>query len=537
MAIGDDTSIDYTNKVIDVTGTTVYDLSVLYSYCKEQFKLSANIDDDFAWTANTSTDFTIKNGWVLRTRSIRRLKNGGIRSAYGLDEIEKISFAAGGYTNFVDGDIGATVSGTGLAGTETIVDYDNTRRVIWIRTNGTATSVGDSVAVTCSGTGAGTTTGTSVGSTAGEDDLWTNFNTIGDLAATGPQPFIYVYTGDTANGDFAGNARKNEGWDDDPDPTLTNTDRGVFDGLIRLKDMNTTLGNPSGEVRFYGRQGLDKFADFPIDGSAGGRIAVPIAQSNDTEDTIGEKAICVDGRNTNDFTAGEIITWTGGNSAEVVQFIEGANSTNGVLVLRGMTAHLADGVTLTGGTSSATGVTRGSAGGILVAIDTETSQMDEADYGNVGTGATSTGKAYPRSHLTLAETGTGTGYIVFESNHDYKADTAFYTDFVNDDVITGTGYNVTVDTANTTVQRLAFDLDHVQIKLASWDLTVADSSTFTVGMNITDGASFEGTILEIPDATSVITSQNDTNVATAGTLTDSDGVATPTLQLQLTSQQ
>ena len=94
MAIADDTTIDYTNKIIDLTGTTVYDVSVLYSYCKEQFKLSANIDDDFAWTANTPTDFTLKNGWYLRRHSIRRLKNGSIDAVYGVaDEITKINFS------------------------------------------------------------------------------------------------------------------------------------------------------------------------------------------------------------------------------------------------------------------------------------------------------------------------------------------------------------------------------------------------------------------------------------------------------------
>ena len=104
MTIATDTDIDYTNRIIDLTGTTIYDVSVLYSYCKEQFKLSANIDDDFAWTANTPTDFTLKNGWYLRTHSIRRLKNGGIKTAYGLDEIEKITFSSVG-TDPIESDI------------------------------------------------------------------------------------------------------------------------------------------------------------------------------------------------------------------------------------------------------------------------------------------------------------------------------------------------------------------------------------------------------------------------------------------------
>ena len=95
MAIGDDTAIDFVNRIIDLTGTTVYDVSVLYSYCKEQFKLSANIDDDFAWNAPADVSFDLKNEWILRRRSIRRLKGATITANFSVDQIEKVEFAAG----------------------------------------------------------------------------------------------------------------------------------------------------------------------------------------------------------------------------------------------------------------------------------------------------------------------------------------------------------------------------------------------------------------------------------------------------------
>jgi hypothetical protein len=538
MAIGDDTSIDYTNKIIDVTGTTVYDVSVLYSYCKEQFKLSANIDDDFAWTANTAVDYTLKNGWVLRARSIRRLKNGGIRTVYGLDQIEKLEFAAGGYTNAIDSDIGKVVVGTGLDGDDVLVDFDNTKRVWYVRT-GDATSVADSTAITITaGTGAGTTTGSSVGSTAGEDDLWTNINTIGDLAATGPQPLIYVYTGDLTTGDFNGNARRNETFDDDPDPSLTNSDRGVFDGLIRIKDMGTTLGNPAGEVRVYGRQGLDKFADFPIDITAGGRIAVPIGQSNDTEDTIGEVAVAGDAATQTDFTVGEVVTWTGTNSAEVVEHIEVLNGTGAdgvkVLKLRGLTAYPADGTTLTGATSGATMVTRGEVGGILLSYDAETNPItDPTDFGVLLTGGTSGATMTIRGATTVAEA-TGTlGYLIAETRHDSQAFPTDYTTPVDNDNFTGTGVDITADfvTAGFKNERLCYDLDDVQLKLAAWDLTVADSSGFIAGQNVTQTVTgAKGTVISVPDSTSIIVSQNNQTVFTgANVLNDDDGAATETI--------
>lgn len=520
MAIGDDTSIDYVDKIIDVTGTTVYDVSVLYSYCKEQFKLSANIDDDFAWTANTPTDFTLKNGWYLRTHSLRRLKNGSIKTTYGTNEIQRFdcsTFPA----NFVEGDVGLTLRNTTQAADiGTLVDYDNTRLSLWVRIGGTTHNAASSDNLDATG---GTGNGTSDGVEATGDDLWTNINTIGDLSPTGQQPLMYVYTGDLGTGDFAGNARKNEGWEDDPDPALTNSDRGALDVLIRIKDMGTTLGNPAGEIRVYGRQGLFKFADFPIDISAGGRISVPIAQSNDTEDTIGEVWLAIDGRNATDPVAGDEMTWTGG-SAEVVSFIEGLASTNGVVQLRGLTAYPADGTSVSF-TAGGTGVTKGSVGGQLITIDAETLAVDDpTDHGVVITG-TSGAKAIVRGTLTLTDTGTGQGYIIAESNHDVKADSTYYTAFADNDNITGTGIDVTADFVTTPYSRLAFDLDDVQIKLAAWDLTVSGVGDAAVGDNISQATSgAKGTIISIPDATSLIVSWNNTNAFdTTNTVTDDDG--------------
>lgn len=528
MAIGDDTAINYTDKVIDLTGTTVYDMSVLYSYSKEQFKLSANIDDDFAWTANTPTDFTLKNGWVLRRHGIRRLKNGSIDAVYGTDEVERVELVTGGYVSAVEADIGRTVTDD-AAGIGELVDFDNSIRVWWVRTNGTTTTVGASSTMAIT---AGTGAGTSVASASIDDtsDRWTNITSIGDLATTGPTPLMYVYTGDLTVGDLNGNSRKNVGREDDPDPALTNADRGVFDCLISIIDSGTTIGNPAGFVRLYGRQGLDKFADFSIDISPGGRISFPISQGGDGEDTIGEIALAIDGRNATDPVAGETVTWTGTNNAELVEFIEGLNSTNGIVILRGTTAFPANNTALTF-SGGATANTRGTQGGQLITIDAETSQADEADYGNTLTGGTSLSTCVLRGHLTLTETGTGQGYLICESRHDRLANTTDYTAFVNDDVITGTGVSVTADFATTTYRRLCYDLDDVTFDLSAWDLTVADSSGFAIGQNVSQTVtSAKGTVLEIPDSTSIIVSQhNDTLWTGANVINEDDGAATETI--------
>ena len=528
MAIGDDTAIDYTNQIIDLTGTTVYDVSVLYSYSKEQFKLSANIDDDFAWTANTPTDFTLKNGWIFRTHGIRRLKNGGIKTAYGLDEIEKLSFASGGYTNVIESDIGKVVVATGLGASDNLVDFDNTRRVWWVRTFGTAREVADSVSTTITGgTGAGTTTGTSVGSTAGTDDQWSNINTIGDLVGGNTNPYIYVFTGNLTTGDNNGNTRKNKGFEDDPDEELTNADRGVIDTLIRIKDMNVTLGNPAGNIHVYARTGLDTFSDFDIDVSAGGRIAVPISNSNDVEDTLGDYAIAVDAV-TGTFTVGEEVTedtatplW----KAEVVEVI-GTVATFRILILRGLTSLPADNSAFTGTSSSATGVVRGTAGGQILTIDVETDGIIEAEYGNalsITSGSAWNGTL--RGHLTIAEGTATVGYVIADSNHDIEADADYYATPLDNEVVIGTGVNVTLDLATRAVDRLCSDLDDVRVKAAFQRLTGITSGDAVRGDNITqDISSAKGTIIQVVSGTEIhVSNNNGTAFDTTNTITDDDG--------------
>jgi len=523
MAIGDDTDIDYTNRIIDLTGTTIYDVSVLYSYCKEQFKLSPNIDDDFAWNAPADVSFDLKAGWLLRRRSIQRLKGATITANYAADVIEKINLQAGGYTNYVEADIGTTVTDDAATVGE-LLDYDNSRRTIWVRWAGARV-----VVATGSDIDAGTTlNNTSTGSSVNVlQDRWTNIVTIGDLAATGPQPFMYAYVGDLDTGDGTGNARRYEGREDDPDPAKTNADRGSMDVLLNIIDAGVTLGNPAGFIRVYGRQGLDKFADFPIDISPGARISVPIAQSNDVEDLIGEVAMAVNGQSATDFTAGEIINDDAGAwSAEVVEYIEGVDSSTSVLILRGLTAYPADDDAFTGVTSGATGVVRGEVGGQLWTYDVETTPIDEADYANVLTSGGASGwTGVLRGHLTIAEGGGTNGYAIVETRHDVKATATDYVALGDNESVTGTGVSVTSNIATGRYNRLCYDLDDIRIKQAFQRLDGITAGDAARGDNITQAVSgAQGTILEIIDTTEIhVGTNNGVPFDTTNTISDDDG--------------
>lgn len=525
MPINTDTAIDYVNRIIDLTGSTVYDVSVLYSYCKEQFKLSPNIDDDFAWRAPTPVDFFAQNKWIIRRRSIRRLKNGSITANYGVDEIEKLNFAAGGYTNAIDSDIGKVVVGTGLGAGDVLVDYDNNRRTWWVRTNGNARSVADSTSITITGgTGAGTTTGASENDT---QDQWSNVTTIGDLAQSGPTPLMYAYVGNSATGDLNGNARRYEGREDDPDPALTNADRGPYDVLLNIIDAAVTLGNPSGFVRVYGRQGLDKFADFAIDITPGGRISVPISQSNDTEDTIGEVAVAIDNVSATNFSVGEEVTGTG-FSAEVIEYIEGTNGPAGqaVLILRGLTAFPTDNLALTGATSGATADVRGLAGGQLWTYDVETDGILEADYGKTLTSGGASGyTCVLRGHLTIAEGGGTNGYAIVETRHDVKANATDYVALGDNEGVTATGVNVTSNIATGRFNRLCYDLDDIKIKQAFQRLTGITAGDAARGDDITQAVSgAKATIVQVVSGTEIhVASNNGIAFDTTNTISDDNG--------------
>ena len=541
MAIADNIDIDFTNRIVDVTGVDAlapWDVLNVYSYLKEQFKLSPNADDDFALDAPTPFDLTLKNNWYLRRHSLPRITGGSVTANYGTDQIEKLAFAAGGYTNVVESDIGKVVAGTGLDADDVLIDFDNNRRVWWVRT-GDTTTVSDSTAITITGgTGAGTTAGGSVDCVT---DQWTGVKTIGDLVTTGPGPLIYIFVGDTTTGDFLGTARRVEGvaddalhFEDDFNEELINGDRGALDSvLINIIDAGTTLGNPSGEIRAYARTGLDTYSDFSISITAGGLISIPVSNAPDGQDTLGEYAVAVDGIASGPFTVAETIEENSGGTpnwrAEVVEVI-GTQAATRVLILRSLTGAITDNDTFVGNSSSATGVIRGTTGSSIITYDVETDGIIEGEYGNLLTGGTSTATSNLRGHLTIAEGDTTNGHAIVEVRHDNEAFATDYIDFVSEGV-TGTGVDVTADITGRAFDRLASGLDDIRIKAVVFDLTVADSSGFVVGADCTQTVTgAKGTVISVPDSTSIFVSQNNTTEWTGANVIDDDnGAATETI--------
>lgn len=281
MTIDQDFTIDYVNKRIrratSPSTTDVYTVNNLYSWLQNVFDDLDQMDDDVPMSAQTPTEYTLTNGWIVLEECIPYLKTGAIQTvgwnanSYG-SGIRILEFLASGYVSAVAGDIGREVGYSGGTPTDTgtLLDYDNTLRKWWVRVDdtgdtfsntGTAIDLDDAV-----GTGAGTL---KKASTTGES-LWSNIYTLGTIADT-PYAQVYVYQGADP---------LTEWWPED------RASSGHIDALIKVKEAGTFIN--SGYVTVFCRMYQDTFDHFPIDLSSGGRNAVPLATSIDINNTTAE---------------------------------------------------------------------------------------------------------------------------------------------------------------------------------------------------------------------------------------------------------
>lgn len=259
MAIGDDFTVDYTNKrVHHSSGTIVYTVQAFYSWLMDTFDEQAAMDDPVPMSAQTPTNYTMINGWYLDigegSKAYQFLKGGAIETSGYLNEIQVVPFG-GTYTNCVPTDIGKMVQDD-LADSGPLLSYDNTAKKWWVRTgSGTAILSGSSMTIT-GGTGAGTTNADSVDG----EDLYANVYTLGTIEATG---LIYISQ--------AGSKLDPDWWDAD----------GHIDVLIQVKEAGVEIAN--GVVTIYLRVYTDLYDFYEIDLTNGGRNAVPLATFDDPD--------------------------------------------------------------------------------------------------------------------------------------------------------------------------------------------------------------------------------------------------------------
>lgn len=261
MAIIDDFLIDNDNRVIKhVAGTAVYSVNELYSFIQDTFDELSNLSFSVPMSAQTPTEYTLIDSWVLTEDSFKYLKGGsiqtqGLNAASYITGVYVIKLQSAGYINFVPADIGKVVT-VGVT-TGRLLDYNNTLRKTWIRRavgtawSGTLSTVG--------GTGAGT-----IATVATGEDLYANIYTLG-LLESGTTNTVYVQQ---INPELTNN-QITQYW-----PT------GHIDILVKAKESNVLID--SGALKIFVREYTDLFSHFTTNVSSGGRNPIPLGTSDDT---------------------------------------------------------------------------------------------------------------------------------------------------------------------------------------------------------------------------------------------------------------
>lgn len=259
MAIGDDFSVNYvTKRVYHSSGSTIYTVNQLYSWLQNTFDDAGQMDDDVPMSAQTPTAYTLINNWFLDEDSMEYLEGGAISTLGWANNIHVVVLQESGYADLQSSDLDLPVTDDAVT-VGPLLGYDNVERKIWVRdTRGTYTAIANGSDIDVTG---GTQNNTSESDGTGES-LYTNVYTLGSLAS--PAPHIYFIQGAThVTPEF---------WAD-----------GHVDLLFKVKEKSALIA--SGYVKVFARQWTDLFDHFEIDLSPGGRQAVPLATSDDLNNT------------------------------------------------------------------------------------------------------------------------------------------------------------------------------------------------------------------------------------------------------------
>lgn len=258
MAIVDDIEFDLVNSIMkrkSGAGATVYSTNAVYSYAQDTFDELTHFSYQAPMSAQTPTSYTMIEGWYVQEELTKYIDGGAIQTSGYLDEIRTLISGATGWTNFVSGDIGNTITGSVTGDTGTILDYDNTAYKIWVRMD----AVGDlfdnaTEDYTQSGTGAATATAIS---TTGEH-IFANPYSLGTLEGT---PAIYI---------FQGGEKISSWWA-----------AGHFDILMKVRESGVDIDSKA--ITIFCRTWTDKYDNFYIVLTTAGQNAVPLGTSDDLD--------------------------------------------------------------------------------------------------------------------------------------------------------------------------------------------------------------------------------------------------------------
>jgi len=306
-----------------VSGTaTVNDL---YSALQDKFDDLAQMDDGTPISAQTPTEYTIgiidtgdDDPWFIDDTTVEHLTGGAIQTASWTrvqdsnTGIVKFDYTVGAGTDFVDSDVGKTITSTSSTGTLLHFFTDGSNGTAWVRpTNDTSThnwsGTPTDIAIT-GGTGTGLTQ--DAASSTGET-LWANIFTIGTIASN---THIYVEQNNSllVAADDKTTANTTDWWSD-----------GQIDILVKVKDVDVEIDE--GVVTVFARQLTKTYSHFETDLTNGGRTAIPLGTGTDLNAGEGvRQMVLTDAGGT--FVVGEVITDSSDSTIQgVVTSVSGTN--------------------------------------------------------------------------------------------------------------------------------------------------------------------------------------------------------------------
>lgn len=363
MPVLNDFTLDTTNLAINHTsGTTVYTTNQLYSQIQDWMDDPAYMDFPPPMSAQTPTDYSVINGWFLNENCIPWLQGGAIKTVGYNTVIYMLTFG-GTYTPAVAGDVTKVVT-NGSTHTGTLLAYDNTAKKWWVRaTLGVFTT--EAVTITPTGTGAGTITAVATG-----ENIFPNIYTLGSIDTVGAEQQIYIVQNKIH--------LKIWGAAGTADPTPAGTQH--IDVLVKTQEAGTPIDSGNLEVflRNYpsggysaGTHDIDLYDDFILSSILSSRNAVPLATSNDLNNTVSQavagayavKIVFVNGTITysaisGPFTALETVSQAVSGATGV--FLAQTTTTGaGTMTLGNVTGVFNNTNIITGGTSAATATSNG----------------------------------------------------------------------------------------------------------------------------------------------------------------------------------
>lgn len=258
MAIADDFSIDYINKIVyHDTNTTVYTVNAFYSWLMDDFDELGQMDDEVPMSAQTPTSYTMINGWYLQELATQYLEGGAIQTSGYSAEVRTLICGSPSWVNFASTDVGKTLTGGTTNDTGTVLDYDNTAYKIWIRMDAVGDTFDDPAETyACGGTGSALSTAIS---TTGETEF-ANPYTLGTINGS---PSLYIFQ----------NSEKVTSW----------WSAGHFDILIKTKETGAEIDSKIIWVADHTWQSL--YDSFQITLTTAGQNAVPLSTSPDGNNT------------------------------------------------------------------------------------------------------------------------------------------------------------------------------------------------------------------------------------------------------------